>query len=159
MLGDEDSVLVVEADGASVEGLVVQRTQGQTVVFCVRAGGGVPADVGGFDTQTRVFQHCIEAADGASVLVDAQDGVTEGGIAASPEGRHNPGHADGVEQILVDRLGEVVVEDPLGDLVNESGVGLEPGDKIRRKATVGTGFKKHALGWVVLSISCCQILV
>jgi hypothetical protein len=69
MLGDEDSVLVVEADGASVEGLVVQRTQGQTVVFCVRAGGGVPADVGGFDTQTRVFQHCIEAADGAAVLV------------------------------------------------------------------------------------------
>jgi len=69
MLGDEYPVLIVEADGASVEGLVVQRAQCEAVVFGVRAGGGVPADVGGFDAQTRVFQHCIEAADGAAVLV------------------------------------------------------------------------------------------
>jgi len=56
------------------------------------------------------------------VLVDPQDQVAEIGVPEATLDVDDPGHADGVEQILVDRDREVVVEQAGDDGVDEGGV-------------------------------------
>jgi hypothetical protein len=46
VLGDQDAAVVVEADGAAVESLVVEGAEGDAVVPGVGAAGGVPRDLG-----------------------------------------------------------------------------------------------------------------
>jgi len=82
VLGNEDPAVVVETNGAAVEGLVVEGAEGHAVVLGVSAAGSVPANVGGLDAEISVAEHAIVAADSATVLIDSEDGVTERRIAA-----------------------------------------------------------------------------
>ena len=58
----------------------MQHAERQAVVFGVGTAGGVPFDMGSVQRKIRVAELAVEAAEGATVFVDADDGVAEGGI-------------------------------------------------------------------------------
>ena len=87
VLGDQKPVIVIEADRTSVECLVVVGAQGEAVFLGVGAAVAVPVDVGRLDAEIGGTEQGIVAADRATVLVDAEDGVAEGRIARSSPGR------------------------------------------------------------------------
>ena len=115
VLGDEDPAVIVETDGAAVEGLVVEGAESHAVVLGVSAAGSVPANMGGLDAEISVAEHAVVAANGAAVLVDPEDGVAEGRIAAGLLGGGDPRHANCVEDVMVETRREVVLEYAIDD--------------------------------------------
>ncbi len=55
VLGDQDPVVVVDAECTPVEGFVVEGAEGYPVVLVVCAIGSMPPDVGRIDTEVGVF--------------------------------------------------------------------------------------------------------
>lgn len=69
MLGDEDRAVVGEGYGAAIEGFVVERAEGEAVVFGVGASCGVPFEVCGFEGEIGASELAVPTADRAAVLV------------------------------------------------------------------------------------------
>src|SRR4051794_32020287 len=63
--GDSDAVFGREAEHASVQQLVVQRTQSQSVVELVRATEVEPSHVGGLEGDAAAAELSVEPAEGA----------------------------------------------------------------------------------------------
>ena len=87
VLEDQNAAVVGEAERAGVEGIVVEGADAEAVVGGVGAARGVQAYVGDLEGEAGVVEHGIPAADGAAVLVDAEDHGPESGVTWSP-GRH-----------------------------------------------------------------------
>ena len=101
MLRDEDAAVVVETDRPAIKRLVVEGAEGEAVVRCVGAAGGVPFDVRGLETEVGALELAVVTANCAAVLVDAEDGVAKGRVAFQGVPDCHPGHPDGVEDVVV----------------------------------------------------------
>ena len=149
VLGDQKPVIVIEADRTSVERLVVVCAQGETVFLGVGAAVAVPVDVGGLYAEIGGTEQGIVAADRATVLVDAEDGVAEGRIARSSPSHLDVRHSHGVEDIVVERWLPMVFEQLLGDAVNEVGFRAETIVQFRGEAPVCSDLTNDREAWIV----------
>lgn len=101
LLGDEHPSVGIDTKRTAIECLVVEDTQSQAVVFVIRSTCRVPADVCSLKPQMAGTQPAIKPTHGAAMLVDAQDGLSEMGVALGPR-HNNPRHAHSIQDILVE---------------------------------------------------------
>jgi len=125
LLRDEDSSVVAEVDRSTVERLVVEGAEGQTVVGRVGTTGRVPLDVRSFDAEVGSLELSVIAADGAPVFVDPKDRVAECRVAFERATHCDPWHADGVEDVVAVGGLPMGIEELLGDVVDEVGLSAE----------------------------------
>ena len=102
---------VGDGERAEVERLVVQHAEGQPVALRVGAARLVPADVGRVEGNRHRAQSDVEAADGAAKLVGLQHLLAERRVALPRWPTRLQRQPDRVEDVLVERLGEVPFED------------------------------------------------
>jgi hypothetical protein len=67
--GDGHTVASSQSDSASIEQLVVQGAEGDSVGNLIWPGGGPPSDMGGIDPNCFAQQLAVITADCAAVLV------------------------------------------------------------------------------------------
>ncbi len=122
--GDEDREIVIEADGAAIEGAMVEAAAGKAVGGDIGAGGLVPHDMGGVEGEIGRSEPDGEATEGA--------GMTVGGEDFGPEGRKADARGDGFEiesdggeDIVVKRWGKVGAEQRACDFAKEGRIAAE----------------------------------
>jgi hypothetical protein len=71
MFGDQDLVIVIEAECTTIEKPVVQHAQCNAILFTVRTARGVPLNMGGIESDRRIRQASTESAERAPMLIDA----------------------------------------------------------------------------------------
>ena len=114
----ETPLVGLEAERAPIERLVVDYAQRKSVWNDVRAAGRVPLDVRRLQSEEFVLDADVEAADGATALVLAQDLIAEGriapgGVRAERSVGDVVGEAGGGTDVVVKRTGEVPVQQGL----------------------------------------------
>jgi len=119
VLRDEDATVVVEADGSTVESLVMERAERETVVGGIGSTCGVPFNVRGLDAEVGSLELAIIATDGAPVFVDSEDRVAEGRVAFERAAHRYPRHPDRVENIFVVGGLPMGFEELLSDLIDK----------------------------------------
>jgi hypothetical protein len=125
-------VIVGDRDCSEVEGLVVQRTEGKTVLDHVRAAVREPLHVRGHDADADLADLSVVRADRAPVLVSAQHRWSEAGVAPrAPCVRLGGSFGDANVQtdlrqdVWVERGREVLVENRPSDARHEFRVGAQ----------------------------------
>ena len=124
----ETPLVGLEAERAAVECLVVDYAQRKSVRNDVRAAGSVPLDVRRLQSEELVLDANVEAADGATALVLAQNLIAKsriapGGVRAERSVGDVVGEAGGGTDVVVKRTGEVPVQEGLSGFVDEPGAG------------------------------------
>jgi len=94
---------------------VVQDAEREPIVLRLRATRLVPADVGGIQGDRHRAKAYVETADGASVLVGLEYPLAEGRVSLPTGDSGLQREADGVQYVLMQRFGKVLVEDSRGD--------------------------------------------
>jgi len=126
----EPLVAGFQSERASIERLVVDHAQGQSVLNDVRTAGRVPLDVCSFEPKKLLLYADIKAADCTSTLIFAQNliaksRVASGGIQTIRGIGYAVGDTDSGANIVVQRMGKVPVQELLGCFVDESVVGSQ----------------------------------
>ena len=90
---------------------MVQRAEAEPVLLDVGPVESVPLNVRRFDSEVRAAEASVESTHRAAALVDSQDQLTEVGVPRPPAiGLGAVGHADGVQDVLVQRRWEAPLE-------------------------------------------------
>ena len=98
----------------------MQRAERQPVVLGVGSARLVPTDVRRVLCNRRRTHAHVEPAHGAAVLVGHERPLPELRVALPTDARHGVEfEADGGEDVLVERVGEVTVEQAVHDLGRE----------------------------------------
>ena len=150
--GDHDAAVCVDAEGAGVQGQVVEIAKGEAIGNVVGSTVSVPFDVGGLDAQGRAGQAAVEGADGAFAAVGAEDGGAELGVAFAGSfgggcGGRGRIKANGLADGWMEGRGPILVEDDGGEFGAEIGVlgeFLPEGFPYRAYRVV---FEEGGLGW------------
>ena len=130
LVGDEQDA-IRDREGPQVESLVVQDAEGQPVVLRLRAAGLVPADMGGVQGDRHRAEPHVEAADSTAVLVGLEHPLTEGRVALPAGDSRLERQADRIQDVRMERLGEVPLENPRGDSSGKPRIGGEGGLHVR----------------------------
>jgi hypothetical protein len=69
VLGHQYAPLVVQPQGTAFERLVMKGAKRKTVVGAVGTAGGMPLDVGRFETQPGIAKLAVVAANGAAKTI------------------------------------------------------------------------------------------
>ena len=125
--GNENGQVLGDADGAAVEGPVVEAAAGEAVGGSVGASGLMPHDVGGVEAEVGAVEAHAVAAEGAGVAVEVEHFRPEVGVAVAASGGVEI-EADSLQDLAVQRFGEVGVEEFVGDL------GRRAGDRARGRS-------------------------
>ena len=150
----------METPETAVEQLVMQDAKGKAVVEYVRALLVVPADVGGFDADRVTFVLKSVAAEGAASEVGGDDAAAEIGIALAAGDEleflgQRRQRGDGgivieselIEQLFLQRFGDIGADDVAGDELGEAGVLVEDGDDPSRQAAENVRLAQSGDGW------------
>ena len=150
--GDEDGQVLGDADGAAVEGAVVEAAAGEAVGGSVGASGLVPHDVGGVEAEVGAVEAHAVAAEGAGVAVEVEHFGPEVGVAVAASGGVEI-EADSLQDLAVQRFGEVGVEEFAGDLGDEQGIALEGGVDGGREAALDAELQEFAFEGVGVALA------
>ena len=75
--GDEHAVVLRQADGSTIESLVVNRAERNAIVHGVRTRLAEPTDMSCIEAESLASQATIEATDATAALVRSKNGVAE----------------------------------------------------------------------------------
>jgi len=122
-IGNQHNPGMCDRERPEVKHLVVNHAQGQAVPNNCGSGSLVPFDVRCFKSNWNAGQKNLETTNGASVTIGVQDEPSKVRIAPTSGGawvgQFKP---DRVQNVLMERIGEMCRQDCTGEIRNERGL-------------------------------------
>jgi len=113
---DRDAKVIAKRKRASIEGTMVEYAHRDAVRYLVGPVGQLPLDVRGIEAERAARQVPVEAAHGAGTRVGLEDRRPEPRVARLATRPAVEPQANGIADVLVVRLGEVLLEEFARDL-------------------------------------------
>ena len=118
----------------------MQDAQSQAIPFDIGSARLVPADVGGVEGNRHAAEPHVEPAGRAAIFVCFEHSLAEGRVAlAAGDGRLQR-ESDRIQDVRVERLGEMPLENPAGNSGQEARIGGEG----RPERPARTPLERHA---------------
>jgi hypothetical protein len=153
----QEAVVIGEAQGSSIERLVVVGAQSEAVVFGIGPSMAVPSDMSSLDAEVGGAEQCVVATHRATVFVDAENGFAECGVARTAACDLDERHPNGIQNVAVERSLPVVFEEAGYDVVHQIRADSKAVVEIGGQAALGLGAQEHRFWRVVLPGPLIQI--